>query len=652
MLAVELLRIASAVVLLVLPGSWISFGLPLAGIPVGLRLCTACALSPFALFVQFYALRWAGFSFDACLPLLVGVNLLALPLLIRGLRSLALPSRGDLLLSSILLVIPVACLVVPAAMQPSCYPWWLHSWLHSSTIYELANGQLVPEEPRLAGIGQAYPWGVHLFQALESGVLDRPPVVTYLAFNVACLLLTTFLVGGLARQLGGGRRARWLSWILLWFGINALGYLLRVWILPRGWERSHLFHGEIFGDLRYTPWLWKFRFLEHVVFGLPLFAALAHHLLRLWRPGGRVAADLCMVACLLLAVIFLYPILTAAVFGTVAGCATLLFLVREWEGLAVPRARAWQLALVLLLCTPIGVAYYRLMIVDRQYGTGGIDQPIELARKTLQSAIVTAPLLAGALLVLGPSWRLRPRAATILTVGGLVSLCLYTVSQLPAPDNEYKFVFTAGVALAPLAGVAFEPLLARAGRLWAPVLVATCLVLALPFVFKVRDAWGQPLGFKPELDLSGFALRLAPTEKGASVYDAIRERTPPDSIVAVDAPLHEVTALTWRGLYGPESHALAPPGVMIQVELQLTGVRGYGVGLVRGRKQVCRELFHGADRERAAALVAIRGLGRPVVILIEPEDRDHSGLLRWLERTGQGSLLASEETLAAWLLEP
>ncbi len=651
MLVVEFLRIACAAVLVVLPGGWIAFGLPLASASAGLRFCSGCALSPFVLFLQYYALRWAGLSFDACLPALVGLNLLALPLLVRGVRPLALPSRGDVFVSSILLAVPVACLVVPALLQPREFPWWLHSWLHASTIYELANGQLIPEEARLAGISQAYPWAVHLFQALEGRVLDRPPVVTYLAFNVVCLLLATFLVGQLARELGGGRRARWLAWIMLWFGINSLGYLLRVGILPRGWELRYLFQGEVFGDVRYTPWLWKFRFLEHVVFGLPLFAALPHYLLRLWRPAGKVAADLCMVACLLLGVIVLYPVLTAAAFGMVAGCAALLLLVRNWEGVTVPRARAWQLAAVLLLCAPVGVAYFRLLVADRQYGTGGIDRPVDLARKALQSVIVAAPLLAGALLNLGANWRRRPRAATILAIGGLSSLLLYVVSELPSPSNEYKFMFTAGVALAPLAGVAFESLLARAGSLWIPALVAICLVLALPFVFKARDAWGHPQGFKPGLDLSGFALRLAPTEGGASVYDAIRERTPASTIVAVDAPLQEVTALTWRGLYGPESHALAPPGVMIPVEHQLIGVRGYGSELVRGRKQVCRELFHGTDAPRAAALVAIRGLGRPVVILIEPQDQDHSELLRWLERTGEGSLLAGEETLAAWLFE-
>ncbi|HVS10722.1 MAG TPA: hypothetical protein VMS76_12695 [Planctomycetota bacterium] len=640
-------------VLVALPGAWITFGLPLVGAAFWLRLCTGCVLSPVVLFAQYYLLRAIGLDFDGALLALIAVNLPALALLVhRWKQGHGGPGleRGELGWALALLAVPIACLVLPALFQPRDFPYWLHSWVHSGTIYLLANGELIPEESRLAGIRYATPWTAHLFQGLVSRALGHPPAVVYLPLNVLWMVLITALVGGMARSLGGGARARTLSWIGLWFGINLVGYLLRSFVFPQGWESRHLFGDLIFGDVRYTPWLWKFRFLEHVVFGLGLVAALPHFLLRIWRPGRGVGGDLAIVLLLLCGVVFSYPLLAPAAFVLVAGCAVLLLAVRRWENGVVPRSRAWWLAALLVVAGAVGLANLKLLVADRYYGTGGPERPIEALRKLVQFAIVTLPLLAAAVLHLRARWRERPRAAAILGVGGLGSLLLYIGLDLPTVEVEYKYMFSAGVALAPFFGVVCEPWLARAGARQQQVAFATCLAFAVPFVLKVTSdwSWHWPKGEKPALDLSRFELRLAASEPGAAVYAELREATPVDTVLVADAPRLDMTALTGRALYAPEDHEEVAPGVMLGIDHLVAGVRGHDRALIRRRSEVRRALYEGKEAEREAALAKIGELGRPVAVLLDLREEAHRELLAWLEGTARGRMLAKDGSVAAW----
>jgi hypothetical protein len=75
MLAIKLLGF---LVLVFLPGAWITFGLPLPEIPFRARLLTGAALSPFIVSLQFYLLRLSGASFDRTVILLIVLNAPAL----------------------------------------------------------------------------------------------------------------------------------------------------------------------------------------------------------------------------------------------------------------------------------------------------------------------------------------------------------------------------------------------------------------------------------------------------------------------------------------------------------------------------------------------------------------------------------------------
>ena len=64
-----------ALVLLILPGAWLAFGLPLQPISFAARLAIAGALSPLTVGLQFYALRFVGASFEATASILLVLNL-------------------------------------------------------------------------------------------------------------------------------------------------------------------------------------------------------------------------------------------------------------------------------------------------------------------------------------------------------------------------------------------------------------------------------------------------------------------------------------------------------------------------------------------------------------------------------------------------
>jgi hypothetical protein len=250
-------------------------------------------------------------------------------------------------------------------------------------------------------------------------------------------------------------------------------------------------------------------------------------------------------------------------------------------------------------------------------------------------------------------WRWRgalPRPARVLAAGALASAGLYLVLELTAPKGEYKFMFTLGLCLAPLAGVALEPLLARAGRAWPVALFGATLVLALPFVQKLHRTWGMPRKPLAQVDARAFELRLAPSEPLAGACEALRHGTSPDTVLVVDDPRLELTALTGRALYAPERHDEMAPGVMIRIADLLSYVRGYSGAVIHRRRDARDGLFHGSDAVRPAALQRVLELERPAAILIDLER--HRALAEWLRRSSSGVELHRGGGWLVWLVRP
>jgi hypothetical protein len=221
---------------------------------------------------------------------------------------------------------------------------------------------------------------------------------------------------------------------------------------------------------------------------------------------------------------------------------------------------------------------------------------------------------------------------------------------MPPYKVEYKFIFTAAVWGAPLAALALEAWLARAGRAWLAWIAGGALVLALPFVVRIRRTWPDPSLAPPAVERSGFELCLEPRAPNAELYQALRERTPPDTVLVARSHELFLPALTDRAYFAPPAEERPLPGVTIRMHQLIGPARGYDPRLVERRIAVREALFGGDDAARARAFEELAALGRPLAFVLQQDS--HQALRVWLERSTRGELLAESAELAVWYVEP
>jgi hypothetical protein len=235
----------------------------------------------------------------------------------------------------------------------------------------------------------------------------------------------------------------------------------------------------------------------------------------------------------------------------------------------------------------------------------------------------------------------------VLALFGLGCLALYALFDIPSQQIESKFVFVAAFGLAPLAGVALQPSLDRARPIAPAIAIFAALFLATPFVRRIAQAWGTPDGPLPRLDLSRFELALDPAEPYASICSVLREQTPHDTVLLVDAAPVDLPALVVRSMYAPAVHE-GPwhPGLRIEAPYLLRSVRAYDSGLIERRFRERDAVYRGNDRDREAAFRAALALGRPLAIVVDR--RRHEALAAWLETHPQASRIGGSGALEAW----
>jgi hypothetical protein len=589
---------------------------------------------------QFYLLRALGASFERTAWLLALLNLPALWLVVRRARGARRPDARAMLLWGAMLLLP-ALYLGTWMHDPQFRGNYGHAWLHSDIIYVMANGELRPEEPQLAGVRLSYPWLGHVQQGVVSVLLDAPPNSTYLLANVACLLAVIVLVAELVARLGGGRVAQVAAVAWLCFAVNVVGAVARR-VLPSNVRRAY----DIWGDPRYAPWIKKFAFFQQTVLGIALFAALAY---ALTRPDdeGSDPAWLALVALLLVASAVLYPVLFPAC-AALVGARLLVLTARRWRGRGVARARELAgLAAALVVAAAAAAAYVALVNADRGGApTVGLSAAGTMGRKAVNLTIVLAPLLAGLAVAWRALRRAEPDAVAVLALGALASVVLNVAFSVYYFSNEYKFVFTAAICLAPF------PVMAMArrvhGRAAAAGALAVALLLALPQFPRPRDRELAPAA--PRLDVSGFALRLDPRQELAGVTDAIRDRTSPGAVLVSRALPFDLVAVTRRPLFVPHGTGLLH-GTALGSDYLLKNSRGYAVRLVDGRRRRVRALYEATtewDRERQLGGI-VREVGRPVVLLVRR--REDAALGAWLAGWPAARPVFSSDAVAAWQVD-
>jgi hypothetical protein len=140
-------------------------------------------------------------------------------------------------------------------------------------------------------------------------------------------------------------------------------------------------------------------------------------------------------------------------------------------------------------------------------------------------------------------------------------------------------------------------------------------------------------------------------ESLAALCNAIRERTPKNTIVVLEhEPVHFPT-LTSRGLYAPPRGSLFFPGLNLKPETLLTLVKGYSKSLLEARQVEIERLFHPAsDAQRTEALASMFAFRRPVAFVLD--HTSDSELRDWIIQSHGGKLLYSGYGRDLLLVEP
>ena len=323
--------------LLFLPGTWVTFCLPLPGLPFWAKVLTGTMLAPLVVYLQYCTIRLLGAPFELTVILLVGLNLPAAYLVYRQRSSSSIPDRSTIVSCVTVLLIAFASLSPQIFYEQRRMFVPEHPWMHSDVIYAIANGDLPPEEPLLAGVKLAYHWAGHTYQAVLSYLINSPPVSSFIWSNLLWLLFISAFTAGLVAELGGNHLSRVTSVVCLFFGVNFVGYILE--------QASMLRWG---GDWRYTPWVLKFFGFNQMPFALGMFVAIVYLAIRPW--SGQPHRNPFILICLLLCGIgIIYPILFPPACTIIVAKAVAISVDRAGGRQAFPYGQLLMLGVILLV---------------------------------------------------------------------------------------------------------------------------------------------------------------------------------------------------------------------------------------------------------------------------------------------------------------
>lgn len=641
----ELMGLPAFVLLAVLPGAWLAFGLALPGSGLAVRVWLAVALSPVVVAAQFYVLRLAGFPFRTVVVLLLVGNLAAAVPLLRRVRSLgAAGPWPPTTAAACVWGVPLAVLALLWSDRATA-AISAHAFLHSDIVYAIANGGLRVEEAQLAGLTLGYPWGGHVHQAVSSSILGVAPSAAYPLTNLVWLIAAAALIAHTTGALGGSPRARLLTVVALLFGVNAVGYVLGSVLLPE----STALRLPIWGDDRYTPWLRKYLFWSQHPFAHALFAGCIYAVSTIRRnrlPSGTFT--LLLVSGIGLALI--YPPLVPPALALL-GARLVLVTVRAGDDRAAASTLARQLSLVAILIALATAIVLRVIGLDRNVATGlGFSDSWHVRIKLAESVVVLAPLGAVALVALVRRVASDAFAVWALVLAAAASAGLYALFSVPPGRNEYKFVFTAAMCLAPLAALGAESFLARGGRtrvVIAGIVVAGLMGSGVHALTRERSRGLPDL----VLQLDAFRLKLDSAHHQAASLASVAEHTPLNTIVLVDSSDVHVPTFTQRAMFAPPLMNVTFRGVGLRTSELLESVRGYGADAVAQRQDVTRRLFQAdAAHERLSALRVVQALQRPVGVLLE--QRRQRMLTQLLADSAGGVFLHRDAHWAVWFWSP
>jgi hypothetical protein len=627
-------RVLGLLSVVFLPGAWITFGLRLGSWGFYTRLSIGAVLSPIVICAEFYIVRLLGISFEVTAYLLALINLPVLTLIWRRRDGIQPLNWHAIVTWGIVLLVPLACLSGPLMLFPEWRLFCGHPWMHADVVYQFANGMFIPEEPVLAGVVLSYPWAGHIPQAVLSCVLNSPPISSFRWTNLLWLAFIIHMNTAIVRRLGGRDFAALSSAVWLLFGVNILGYLVGQ-ILPS----SIGSRVDILGDYRYSPWVLKFCDFNQMPFALGFFSGIAYLMTERWPEGGIWGRSFILFA-LLLGLGVVYPICLAPAYGVVLGGAVTLFLEGRYGNGVGPRKRLFAIGLAVVLASILCLLNLDWVTQDSSKATMlGIVGKKSMAIRAFKTLIVTFPLVCLVGLSLRKVWKDKWDICFVLISGAAWSCMLHVTLHIPYFSNEYKFIFTAAMCLAPFSGLVMEKLQGGLGRWRTAFVVSLALILAWPFYDKIyRDPFPQKPEELPLLNRSEFNLRLDAREPFSAIAETIRDKTPLETILVMDHAEFHVPTVTRRALFAPTGDDKIYHGFALRYSTYLHGVRGYESTLIKQREKILAGFFNQENVvRRKNCLKHILALGRPVAIIL---DRGrHEILLNWLKNEKIGECI-------------
>jgi hypothetical protein len=640
------MQIFAAIVLTILPGSWVIYGLRLCGIPSGARLAMAIALSPAVVGLQLAVLEAISVPFAVSANALVLLNLPCTILLVRGLRAEGVTADLRSWLSSApLLAMLVAIPVLIWSLIPGIRTYTWSAMLQADVVYTIARDGLYVEETNLAGLSLAYGWIGHSYWSLIGWIGDWAPTMVYPFTNVLWIIVTFALSYELGRSgLGLHRTTALLGVALMFLGTNVIGMVpFIVTGYSQWWDRY-------FGDIRYSPFLSKFYAFDTMIWGMALLIAMA--LVYTVALRRRVTPLDGLTVALLVGLSLVYPLLFPA--GLVlAGCFLFLAIARLTMSEGLPEYTRWEIArlgFAILFSMIVVWLYLGLMTADRDVATFALSSLRDIRFKTIRFLGAMVPFIVMAALPFIGFIRLRHAAALLLALSALAFSVAYIAIDLA--KLEYKYVLAATIGLAFLAAAAVEPLIQRRPRLGSVTgtMVAVGLaVINLLLVFRVGGHVPGNLDLGAPLDEGSFWIALSTPEPDSAWTRAIRENTSENTVVIARKPGVQLSVLVGRSMYVPSDiDGGFVPGYNLNQRFYLLEQRGYPARVYDRRLGVVETLYTSQeDAKIIEALHYLKELRRPVAIHFPNRDIYS---LHWLETQALGRVLFSDGQNTVWLV--
>ena len=630
-------------ILITLPGAWLAFGIPLPAVSFAGRLALSVLLSPLVVSAQALVLRGVGVDWSLVVGWLCGINLLAGVLVVRAARrTAAVPEARAWLLGVASMAILAGCLVIPWWLWPEVRDLSYHGLLYTDYIYSLTRSALAPESATLAGAPLIYFWFSHLFVTAAAWASDWAPTRVYLVLNLAWLVAGAYIAYEICRALGLGRATAFLSVGLLFLATNVIGFSALALLEDR---RHAAFH--LLGRPTYAPFLRKYQFFNMMPIGQSLLIAMAGFSLLALRAKQTGVSVMLAVLLLSLGLVYtpLFPV------GCIwAGGLFGLLLLPGIPGVARYERRDLLVLLAgLAVASLASVAIVQVSTAVRSGGLLASPDLVLILKKTGWMFFAFAPMV---LLAIPALWRgllLRDGACSLLAIGSFGAIAMYIAIPM-SPPSEYKFIFGGAVGLAPLVGLSLEPIfagrprLAGVAALGVPALLAAVLMMGAPY--------GMPKTYPdlPRVATDSFWISLAQGEPGAIWTSAIRESTPPDTVVVVrDSSMH-VSAFTARALFLARTRNASGQTAGFNQDYQRHyAFMGYPLDVVEERQVLLENLYASGDSEVfSLGLRQLRRLERPLALHFPS---DSAPFLAWLRQERIGKELTREGDEIVWFVD-